>query len=194
MAFNPTVILLSGGELPPLYEALSQRDFETASELLSRGARLDDLVEENGDTFLHEAAEKNDLRMVDFFLSHHCPISLESFDEIERTPLICAAANGRREVVARLLAAGADPNAHDEERIGTTAILEAVREGHKKIVGLLLSAGADPTISGWMNLSAVDHAWHSVRGDHQTIREIRSMLGKFPSGLRDREIRSKKER
>ena len=130
-----------------------------------------------------------DLKMVDFFLDHDCPGTLEQFDYIQQTPLIRAADSGRTDVVVRLLAARVDPNAHDRERIGNTAIREAVRGGHTEIVSLLLRAGADPTIPGWMAISAVDQAWYEVQGAHETMREIRALLATYPSSLREKQIR-----
>lgn len=186
MGFDPTEIFLQDGEFPPLYAALSDRDFAAATNLISEGARLDDLIEDDGDTFLHRAAQNGDLPMVDFFLNYECPTTLEQFDYISNTPLIRAADNGRTEVVDRLLAARANPNAHDESRVGNTAIREAVRGGHVEIVSLLLRAGADPTIPGWMGISAVDQAWYDVHGTHETMRLIRSMLASYPSTLRDK--------
>ncbi|MFN0129261.1 MAG: hypothetical protein ACKV19_21540 [Verrucomicrobiales bacterium] len=41
MGFDPTEILLEDGDLPPLYEALQDRDFETATKLISDGAKLE---------------------------------------------------------------------------------------------------------------------------------------------------------
>ena len=186
MGFDPAEILLEDGELPPLYEALQDRNFDTAVSLISDGAKLDDLIEDNGDTFLHRAAQDGDLEMVDFFLDRECPTTLESFDYISNTPLIRAADSGRVEVVVRLLAARVNPNARDEQGIGNTAIREAVRGGHTEIVSQLLRAGADPTIAGWMNISAVDQAWHSIKGTHETMREIRALLANYPSSLRDK--------
>ena len=177
------------GDLPPLYEALLVRDFESAARLISAGAKLDDLIQDDGNTVLHDAAQNGDLRMVNFFLDHECPGTLESFDYISNTPLIRAAHNGRTEVVARLLAARVNPNAHDEDRIGNTAIREAVCGGYTEIVSLLLRAGADPTIPGWMAISAVDQAWYEVRGTHETMREIRALLATYPSSLRDKQTK-----
>jgi len=171
-------------EVPPLWRALSARDFSRASQLISEGASLDDLMEYNGNTFLHDAAQCGDLAMVDFFLKHPCPKSLETFDDIQQTPLIRAAANGKADIVLRLLGAGVDPNARDEQNIGNTAIREAVRSGHIDIVAMLLHAGADPTIPGWMAISAVDQAWDKVSGSEAVVEEIRQLLSSFPSSLR----------
>lgn len=175
--------------MPPLWSALSEWDFETAGSLIEKGARLDDLIEENGGSFLHNAARRGDLPMVDFFLQHDCPKTLEQFDYIHETPLICAANHGQTEVVARLLSARVNPNARDEQQVGNTAIREAVRGGHTEIVSLLLQAGADPTIEGWMAISAVDQAWYEVNGSQETVREIRALLKDYPSTLRDEQLR-----
>lgn len=192
MRFDPTAIALEDGDYPPLYEALQSRDFESAAKLISEGAKLDDLIADDGNTFLHDAAQDGDLKMVDFFLDHECPSTLESFDYISNTPLIRAADNGRMEVVVRLLAARVNLNAHDEDRAGNTAIREAVRSGYTEIVSLLLRAGADPTIPGWMAISAVDQAWSEVEGTHETMRAIRVLLEDFPSSLRDDQTKPKK--
>ena len=192
MEFDPTEIYLEDGDFPPLYEALQNRDFETAAQLISEGAKLDELIETDGDTFLHRAAQDGDLEMVDFFLKHECSVTLEQFDYISNTPLIRAVDNGMTEVTVRLLAARANPNAHDEEGSGNTAIREAVRGGHTEIVSLLLRAGADPTIPGWMRISAVDQAWYSIKGSHETMREIRSILASYPSSLRDETYKQNK--
>ena len=184
MGFAPNT--MDPDDWPPLWRALSERDYETASRLIEDGAVLDDLVEEDGNTFLHDAAQDGDIEMVDFFLSHDCPRTLEQFDYVQQTPLIRAADNGKIDVVVRLLSARVNPNANDEDRIGNTAIREAVRGGHTDIVSLLLRAGADPTITGGMGISAVDQAWHEIESDHATIKKIRALLRSYPSSLRDR--------
>lgn len=187
MVFDPTETLLKDGDFPPLYQALQDRDFELAARLISEGAKLDDIIEDDGNTFLHDAAQAGDIMMVDFFLDHECPATLESYDDISNTPLIRASHHGRAKVVVRLLAARVNPNSNDKERIGNTAIREAVRGGHTEIVSLLLRAGADPTIPGWMNISAVDQACYLIEGTHETMQEIRALLARYPSSLRDKQ-------
>lgn len=173
-----------------LMNALAARDFFLAEGFLSAGASLDDLIEEDGDSFLHRAAQDGDLEMAGFYLKHGSLKTLETFDYIEQTPLIRASANGHVVMVSRLLAAGAKPNAHDEDRIGNTAIREAVRGGYAKIVELLLRAGADPTIPGWMGISAVDQAYNQIDGglDSDEAREIQQMLAKYASSVRNRGV------
>src|SRR5688572_20836407 len=100
---------LDESKLPPLWNALNERDFLEAQRLIAEGACLDDIIEEGGDTFLHRAAQENHLQMVKFYLDHDCPKTIESFDYIAQTPLIRASAHGHTEVVVRLLSARANP-------------------------------------------------------------------------------------
>jgi cytohesin len=157
MPFDP--YSMEENERPSLWNALRERDFPTAHRLIAEGARLDDIIEEDGSTFLHCAAEENDMAMVDFYIDHGCPKTLETFDYIFQTPLIRASAYGHIDVLVRLLSAGANPNALDERGIGgDTALHEAARGGHSEIISLLLRAGGDPTIPGWMGSLAFDPA------------------------------------
>jgi ankyrin repeat protein len=62
-------------------------------------------------------------------------------DACGRTPLLWAADGGNAELVALLLAAGADVNAADED--GSTPVLHAALCGHEFAARALLHAGAD---------------------------------------------------
>ena len=62
-------------------------------------------------------------------------------DDDGRTALYKASWNGHTEMVARLLAAGADVEAKDND--GFTALIRASGKGHTEIVEMLLNAGAD---------------------------------------------------
>lgn len=180
--------MLEDDELPsPLSTAIFERDFEAAAALLRAGQSLDDLLDEDGSSPLHDAAREKDVELVEFFLHHGCPRTIAAFDYISQTPLIAAADHGNVEAVRQLLAAGADVNAHEEEKVGNTAIREATRYGSVEIVALLLAAGADPTITGWMGISAVDQAHFEIlKGlDSPEAREIQRLFARFPSRVRD---------
>lgn len=177
-------------DCPPLVRALWDNDFTAAVKLMQSGVVLDDILEEDGDSFLHRAVEDGDVSMITFFLQHGCPLTLASFDYVSHTPLIWAASRGRMDILKLLIAAGADVNAHNEDRIGNTAIREAVRGGYSETVRVLLDAGADPTIPGWMQISAVDQAYDSIEGglDSPNARAIQKLLAKYPTALRNKLI------
>ena len=178
-------------ERPALWNALFEKDVAQARSLITAGKSLDDIIEPDGDTFLHRAAQDGDAEMVKFYLENDCDKTLATFDYIAQTPLIRACASGNTDIVVRLLSAPSDPNAQDEERIGTTALIEAVHGGHVEIVSLLLKAGGDPTIPGWMAISAVDMAYHSVKGGRRSgaATAIQRLLSSFPSTLRDKSLK-----
>jgi|GEM_PF-2932837 len=172
---------------PPLWAALQGRNLKKAWQLLRAGGSLDDVIEPDGSTFLHAAVQDQDREMIEFFLDHGCPLPLESFDEVAHTPLMWAAEEGQLENAEMLLAAGANPNAHDEARAGNTALREAVQGGHRKMVQLLLSHSGDPAIPGWMGISAVDQADIEIAGGLNSRRaeRIRKLLKDYPRPLRD---------
>ena len=66
MGFDPTQILIDDGELPDLYLALSQRDFEKAAKLISDGATLDD-----GRDYIEIATTRPETMLADMAVAVH---------------------------------------------------------------------------------------------------------------------------
>ena len=112
---------------------------------------------------LHQAAAEGNLDDLQRLLATDHVKLLNVFDELSLTPLMHAAKGDHVEAVKLLLAAGADVNAHDNPRIGSTALNEVAGDGSFEMIEVLLEAGADPTIRGWMNLNALDRARSRVR-------------------------------
>ena len=143
--------------LTPLMVAADVGGLEGVSLLLEAGAEVDarsstrvlgrpptrgivELEETNPHGFRRETA----------------PPSTAYEHELLRTPLMFAAEAGHAEVVTRLLAAGADPNARDAD--GHTPLIYAAGEGQLSVTRELLEAGADPLLSGQRGESALHHA------------------------------------
>ena len=103
---------------------------------------------------LHRAAGEGDLARVKALLAEGYPI--DRFDDLSWTPLHHAARNEHLEVVRHLIAAGADVNAHEEQRIGDTVLKHVAPSCSLDLARMLVDAGADPTIPGWMGLTALD--------------------------------------
>jgi ankyrin repeat protein len=62
----------------------------------------------------------------------------------KKRPLSCAAEFGRRDIVALLLAAGADPNAQEADNYRTFPLVAAAKHNDLAMVQMLLEHGADP--------------------------------------------------
>jgi ankyrin repeat protein len=62
----------------------------------------------------------------------------------KKRPLSCAAEFGRRDIVALLLAAGADPNAQEGDFYRTFPLVAAAKQNDLAMVQMLLEHGADP--------------------------------------------------
>ena len=78
-----------------------------------------------------------------------------------------AARSGSPEVVERLLAAGADPNASATR--GQTALMWAASQQHSDVVGVLLEHGADVHIRSetWSQVMAISP--HSAPANQQAV-------------------------
>ena len=137
---NPDVVrvLLEAGADPdlgrPIGAAASQRDHRCLELLLSHGARV-----VAGTWTVGAAVHADDAHAVSLLLE-----ALDGAGEAAREAteaLPDAAADASPEVVAALLAAGADPAACDGDR-GLSALRRAVRAGRDKAAALLVSRGA----------------------------------------------------
>ncbi len=105
--------------------------------LLRAGASISgEIVDDEGRSLLHDAAEGAPLRIVKLLLEKgHMPnITTETGD----TPLMIAAENGRSDVVKVLLAAGASPMPQNEQK--EDALSLAVESGDAATVELLLDS------------------------------------------------------
>jgi ankyrin repeat protein len=142
------------------------------------GARVSEEKPDGGlGTSLHRAAAHAYTKALNELLAADGKVALELFDDVGRTPLICAVQQGHLDEASLILDAGANINAHDEKTISNTALATAVKEQNLAMVELLLKYGADPTIKGWVQLSALDRArdWNAD-GTAPNLRRIFDLL------------------
>jgi ankyrin repeat protein len=138
---NPEVVqvLLEAGANPdhgrPIVEAAGQRDHRCLKLLLSHGARV-----VTGTWTVGAAVRADDAPAVALLLEAVHGATSEAVREATEA-LPDGAADASPEVVAALLAAGADPTAHDADR-GLSALRRAVRAGNDQNAALLVSRGA----------------------------------------------------
>jgi ankyrin repeat protein len=101
--------------------------------LLARGAPYD----------INLACAKGDIDQVRKFLAAD-PGAVHFQAPCKKRPLSCAAEFGQRDIVALLLAAGADPNAQEADNYRTFPLVAAAKHNDLGMVQMLLEHGADP--------------------------------------------------
>ena len=150
---------ISAYRLTALFLAAQNGHAEIVAKLLARGADVN-AVRSDGVTALIIAAENGHTETVAELLAErtdlmyvaqngHVAVELSTkranVNAVKKssgyTALMFAVQNGHAEIVAKLLAQGADFNARSSD--GSTALMLAAENGHTKIVARLLVRGAD---------------------------------------------------
>ena len=126
-----------------LIEAVNDGDVARASQLLANGADVN-VRDAYGATALMNAAHSGNLEMLETLLSAGAEV--DARDELGWTALLKACFNadlnrGFPEIVARLIAAGADPNV--KITYGIRPLMLAAGYGEAGVCQALLAGGAD---------------------------------------------------
>lgn len=138
---NPDIVevLLEAGANPDdgrcIEQAADRRDPRCLELLLARGARV------AGTWALGAAVYADNARAVSLLLQALRSDKPDTSSEATNGLADAAAANASHDVVAVLLAAGADPDVHDSDA-GRSALRCAVRSGNKETAELLVRSGA----------------------------------------------------
>jgi len=162
-----TVFVVSGSAM--FWFAADQRKRATEHEFMAAAAqgdlgRMTKLLDGvdvnarfggNGDTALHRAAARGQVRAVRLLLDRGA--SVNAADDEGTTPLLAATYRGHREVVKLLLERGAAVNAQ-EMRYRLSSLTHAVGRNDKELVKLLLRYGADPLLKAADGRTALDRA------------------------------------
>jgi ankyrin repeat protein len=144
-------------------------------QMLLRGGADPGLTKNDGRTPLHNAAESNNVDIINVILATCQNVDAKS--ENGETPLHCAASRGYESTVEPLLNAGADPNSKNEN--GTTPIEKTKRP---PVMELLLAAGATVIPDGVMKISL----WAAVTQQYINILGALLKRGKDPNDPRER--------
>ena len=150
--------------------------------LVSKGALVDAESEVDGYSSLHLAAESGASTILKILLETQCSKTLDQYDYVQRTPLMCTIESGYFVCAKMLLKSGANINAHNEKRIGDTAINLAAAIGTPGIVRFLLDNNADPNIRTWMQMNAFDQAKQREGEQGNAIRKLLNSSKRFSTG------------
>ena len=131
--------LLHAAASSSIADAAQRGDVDAVRALLKQAADVS-AAQGDGMTALHWAATRDDVDVAEMLL--HAGASVKATTRINAyTPLLLAAKNGNRAVMASLLEAGADVNAATSN--GTTALMFAAASGNAGAVTILLDHRAD---------------------------------------------------
>ena len=117
--------------------SISEQNFETLIKTVqpSELHRKD----EDGNTLLHQAAEKGYLNSVHILCGLH--LDVNGVNNQHKTPMHVAASNGNRDVIDILAKNDADVDSKDD--VGRTPLYLAAIEGHLDVIKALVRHGAD---------------------------------------------------
>jgi len=99
------------------------------------------------------------------------PALIDARDKDGSTPLHCATWKGQQEVVALLIKAGADVNAHNNnDHWGTTPLHAAASSGHKDVAELLLANKANVKTMDYRGLTPLH--WAAAFMGHKDVVQL----------------------
>jgi ankyrin repeat protein len=162
-----------------LQQAVADNDLSAIERLLETGGReLAAAYTDDGWTYLHLAP---DARVAELLLEHGADINAANRHSVfgpGNRPLHAAVYMDRADVVALLIARGADANATDDA--GWTPLHLAVANGRLEMARQLLEAGADPNVrirdvsgKSWAGCSALEllHVWDRTGEGREPLPE-----------------------
>jgi ankyrin repeat protein len=168
MPAAPALAQYMGSDGEQFVQAVSKRDGDKATELVSTHPTIVDTKNSHGDTGLIVVIRDSDRDWTGFLI--HKGADPNSHGEGGDTPLIAAAKVGFDEAAGWLLSVGAEVD--EPNRSGETPLIIAVQQRNARFVKLLLEHGANPdhtdSVAGY---SARDYANRDARA-----REIQKLI------------------
>ena len=148
--------LIEQGAPIDLFEAAASGQAARASALLDVWPEGVNAYAGDGFTPLGLAAFFGHLEIVEDLLRRGAAVNQPARNDLGAAPLHSAAAGGRLEICKRLVAAGADVNAREQD--GFTPLQIAAENEQIELVRLFLENGADPLASAADGRTALDFA------------------------------------
>ena len=143
-----------------LYQAIYDRQNDKAEKLITEGANLETVVNEDGWTALLLAVDRGDYNLTEQLLQAGAKVNVQLKNG--NTPLHLAAIHDNDKIIKLLLQHKAKINIFSNEK-GATPLYNAAYRGNEHAVEALLEAGADYNITynEWSPINAA--AYHGQR-------------------------------
>lgn len=156
-------VLLSTGEIDmnpdaetaPMTFAARCAKLPVVRALVEYGANVNH-ADENGETALHRATQRDDREMVQYLIDNGADVHFLNLRG--RTPLMVAARCGHRAMIQLLVENGADADINSVDLKGRTPLHHAVKKSRKGVVSLLFALKADLSIADKDGLTPVEMA------------------------------------
>jgi ankyrin repeat protein len=165
---TPAIAQLGGNDGQDFIDAVTKRDGNKATDLITNHPTIVDTKDARGDTGLIVVIRNSDSDWTGFLLNKGADTNAQGANG--DTPLIAAAKVGFDDAVPWLLSLGAKVDGTN--RSGETALIVAVQQRDARMVKALLDAGADPdrtdNVAGY---SARDYANRDARS-----RDIQKLI------------------
>ena len=119
--------------ISPLMYAINQRNYDMFNKLIEAGANINSKDKNNGNTLLHIAVTKKDLKLVKFLIEKGANIDLQN--KYGNTPLHLAVPYGYKDIVNFLIFQGANTNIKNEKNQTVYDIVNKTTFNNKYIKG-----------------------------------------------------------
>jgi ankyrin repeat protein len=133
------IIVHHGAVAGPIHEAAKRGDIQTVRDLVQKGVKINEDLDEYDATALHWSAVKGHRDVAEFLIGKGAIVDQKNRDG--DTALHLAVAFGQKDVVQLLLSKSA--NIDERRREGTTPLYIAVGRNRKDIAELLIASGAE---------------------------------------------------
>ena len=152
----------------PLIIAVYNEDLERLTELISKGAKINEKVKGSKETALHAAIGTGNVEITEYLLTHGAKANIR--DAKKRTPLMMIDEDATPELINLLLRFGAKTTPIDKDK--NTVLHHFAEYGKSETIRILIAYGA--------NINAVNNKKHTalmIAAENENVEAVKTLLG-----------------